>query len=163
MLPTVQIPEENPWLCNRNSSQRDWEGSFHLPISSFKRDRGLVLGIPLLPALPTPKFSPSNMQHLIHVAETLRKQLKKNIFLLVTLRFSLPLAWKMGPSAGTEKMRLSYSGQYFLVFTFLSVPCTTQGRCFIKIIIIYSMPGTGLSAWHLWFYLLHFRMGSGGD
>lgn len=52
MLPTVQIPEENPWLCNRNSSQRDWEGSFHLPISSFKRDRGLVLGIPLLPALP---------------------------------------------------------------------------------------------------------------
>lgn len=62
-----------------------------------------------------------------------------------------------------ENETLSYSGQYFLVFTFLSVPCTTQGRCFIKIIIIYSMPGTGLSAWHLWFYLLHFRMGSGGD
>lgn len=99
MLPTEQIPEENPWVGTRYPGQRDWEGSFHLPISSFKR--GLVLGIPLLPALPTPKFSPSNMQHLIHVDETLRKKiLKKNIFLLLTLRFSLPLAWKMGPSAG---------------------------------------------------------------
>lgn len=106
MLPTVQIPEENPWLGTRYPSQRDWEGSFHLPISSFKRDWGLVLGIPLLPALPTPKFSPSNTQHLIHVDEILRKQTLKNIFLLVTIHFSLPLAWKMGPSAGTEKMRL---------------------------------------------------------
>ena len=75
ILPTVQIPEEKPWLGTRYPRQRDWEGSFHLPISSFKRDWGLVLGIPLLPALPTPKFSPSNMQHLIHVDEILRKQL----------------------------------------------------------------------------------------
>lgn len=70
-------------------------------------------GLGACPWNPTSSCSPYSQvfslrctQHLIHVDEILRKQTLKNIFLLVTIHFSLPLAWKMGPSAGTEKMRL---------------------------------------------------------
>ena len=79
----------------RHSTPRSeaWEGSCHLPISSFNRDGGLVFEILLPPAFPTPRLSPSNTQRLIHKDEMLRKQiLEQNIFLLVTLHFSLPLA-----------------------------------------------------------------------
>lgn len=140
-LPAKQMPEGNPLLSTPHPGQRAWEGSFHPPISSFDREGVLVFEscFPRAPHSQVFSFKHTGTGSRGQDADTSAEPLPSGSTLFLSpsclspRRPPLPLSIR-----GLKNGSFSYSGQhFFLVFAFLSGPHITQGRGFVKIIMIY--------------------------